>query len=147
VHYLADTNIILRFVNRHDPLHTTIRGAVRTLRSDGHQVCIVPQNCVEFWNVATRPVTRNGYGLSIADTSTALRLIERLFPILPEQPAVYAEWRMVVAQFGVAGVQVHDARLVATMRVYHITQILTINTDDFVRYGSIGIVPVHPSQV
>lgn len=145
--YLADTNVILRFANRHDPLHLVMRGAIRKLRSDGHQVCIVPQNCVEFWNVATRPATRNGYGLSITDANTALRLIERLFPILPEQPAVYQEWRTFVIQFGVMGVQVHDARLVAAMRVYSITHILTANTDDFVRYGSIGVVPVHPAQV
>ena len=111
MHYLADTNVILRFVNRHDPLHSTMRGAIRKLRSDGHQICVVPQNCVEFWNVATRPAARNGYGLHVTDANSALRLIERLFVVLPEQPAIYLAWRSLVVQFGVAGVQVHDARL------------------------------------
>ncbi len=145
--YLADTNVILRLVNRRDPLHPIMRGAVRKLRSDGHQVCIVPQNCVEFWNVATRPAIRSGYGLTIPDANTALRLVERLFLILPEQPTFYVEWRTLIVQFGVAGVQVHDARLVAAMRVHNITHILTANTNDFVRYATIGIVPTHPARV
>lgn len=145
--YLVDTNVLLRFVNRRDPLHAMMRAAVRKLRQDGHEICVTPQNCVEFWNVATRPTTRNGYGLSASETDTSLRLIERLFTILPEQPAVYAEWRKLVVQFNVSGVQVHDARLVATMLVHGITYILTANTDDFTRYTHIGITAAHPAHV
>lgn len=145
--YLADTNVILRLVHRRDPLHMTMREAVRNLHSDGHQIYLVPQNCIEFWNVATRPAARNGYSLSINEANTSLRLIERLFSILPDQPGVYEEWRKLVVQFSVAGVQVHDARLVAAMRVHSITHILTANTDDFTRYASIGVVAVHPARV
>jgi predicted nucleic acid-binding protein len=146
VRHLVDTNILLRFVNRRDPLHPTVRAAVRKLRQNGYQLCIAPQNCVEFWNVATRPVERNGFGLSPVDTHQSLRFVERLFTVLPEQPAVYAEWRKLVVQFSVVGVQVHDARLVAMMRVHNITRILTANTDDFVRYASIGITSVAPTD-
>jgi predicted nucleic acid-binding protein len=147
VRYLVDTNILLRFVNRRDPLHTTMRAAIRTLRQHGHHVCVAPQNCIEFWNVATRPVDRNGFGLTPSDADRSLRLIERLFDIVPEQPTVYAEWRRLVVQLSVAGVQVHDARLVAIMRVHHITHILTANTDDFSRYTTIGITAVAPTNV
>ena len=111
--YLVDTNILLRFVNRRDPLHATMRTAIRKLRHDSHQLYVAPQNCVEFWNVATRPPDRNGLGLSPMDTDRSLQLIERLFFVLPEQPTVYREWRQLVVQFSVRGVQVHDARLVA----------------------------------
>lgn len=145
--YLADTNVVLRFANRQDPLHPTMRTAIQKLRRNKDQVCIVPQNCIEFWNVATRPATRNGYGLNITETDKALRLVERVFTMLPEHAAVYAEWRKLVQQFNVAGVQVHDARLVATMFVYNITHMLTVNITDFARYTSIGIVAVHPAQV
>jgi len=147
VHYLADTNVVLRFANRQDPLHPRMRTAIRRLRRNTDEVCIVPQNCIEFWNVATRPVIRNGYGLSVIETDKALRLVERVFTLLPEHAAVYAEWRKLVQQFHVAGVQVHDARLVAAMRVYNITHILTVNSTDFARYAGLGIVPVDPAHV
>lgn len=106
-----------------------------------------PQNLVEFWNVATRPAVNNGLGLSLADAEWQLRLAERVFPLLADSPAVYPEWRRLVVAYGVSGVKVHDARLVAFMRAYGITHILTLNTADFVRYSPEGVVAVDPRTV
>ena len=142
--YLVDTNVLLRFADRTHPLHPRVRAAVRTLRAEGHRLRATPQNCVEFWNVATRPSDKNGLGLESADADRLLRLVERLFPGLPEVPAVYPQWRQLVVAFGVSGVQVHDACLVAAMRVHSVTHILTFNVIDFVRYAALGIVAVDP---
>jgi predicted nucleic acid-binding protein len=49
--------------------------------------------------------------------------------------------RLVVA-YGVKGVNVHDARLVAAMLVHGLTHILTFNISDFARYSE--ITAVHP---
>lgn len=46
---------------------------------------------------------------------------------------------------GVSGVQVHDARLVAAMRVHGVKRILTFNDKDFVRYADIEA--VHPRAI
>ncbi|MBE9008691.1 type II toxin-antitoxin system VapC family toxin [Pseudanabaenaceae cyanobacterium LEGE 13415] len=138
--YLLDTNILLRFVDRTNPLHPLVRGAIRKLRQDGHSLQMSSQNCVEFWNVATRPGTRNGFGVTPAEASRLLQLLERLFPILPDSSDVYREWRRLVVAFSVSGVQVHDARLVAAMKINAISHILTLNSIDFRRYGAEGIV-------
>jgi predicted nucleic acid-binding protein len=45
----------------------------------------------------------------------------------------------------VKGVQVHDARLVAAMRIHGIDRILTYNPSDFRRYE--GIAAIQPSDV
>ena len=60
--YLVDTNILLRLVQRNDSLNPVIRNAVRKLKNDGNIMLITLQNCAEFWNVATRPATKNGFG-------------------------------------------------------------------------------------
>lgn len=73
--------------------------------------------------------------------------MERLLPMLADAPGVYSEWRRLVVVYGVSGVKVHDARLVAFMRVYMITHILTFNTADFARYSPEGIVAVDPNTV
>lgn len=145
--YLVDTNVLLRFVVRSDPLHPVARIAVRNLRGQGHALLTNSQNCIEFWNVATRPANRNGLGLTPAEADRLLRLIERLFARLPDSPAVYSEWRRLVVTYAVSGVQVHDARLAAVMKANGVNHVLTFNSQDFARYANDGIVAVDPTTV
>jgi len=145
--YLLDTNVLLRLTDRRNPQHPLVRTAVRKLHRQGHQLAVTSQNCVEYWNVSTRPVARNGFGLAPGQTDRFLARIERLFRLLPDDPRVYAEWRRLVLHAAVAGVQVHDARLAAAMIVRGVSHILTLNIGDFSRYHTDGIVAVDPSLV
>ena len=145
--YLADTNVLLRFLHHIDPQHSIVWTAVYALKARGHQLCAAPQNFIEFWNVSTRPTSRNGFGLTPQQTSVLLQVAEGMFAPLSSSPAIYAEWQRLVTQFGVSGAQVHDAHLVATMLVHNITHILTFNTSDFARYAPEGIVAVDPATV
>ncbi|MCY7374375.1 MAG: hypothetical protein LH472_00160 [Pyrinomonadaceae bacterium] len=74
-------------------------------------------------------------------------MVEKIFPLLPDDARVHREWRKLVLTFGVSGVQVHDARIVAAMLVHQVTHILTFNTSDFTRYSGIGIVAIDPKTV
>jgi predicted nucleic acid-binding protein len=143
--HLSDTNILLRWSQPSDPGHMTAIRAIQRLWEGGDDVCIVLQNPIEFCNVATRPITANGFGLSIAEADRSIARIERIFRVLPETPDIYPEWRRLVVTMNVSGVQVYDARLAALMRVHHITHILTFNTRDFTRFP--GIVAVHPDTL
>ena len=143
--WLADTNILLRLAASSGPDYDPVRRAVQTLLARGDRLCYTPQNLVEFWNVATRPADRNGFGLSPAETDTRARLIESAFLLLPDSEAVHAEWRRLVIRHAVIGVQVHDARLAASMVVHGIRNLLTLNGRDFARYP--GIVVVSPASV
>ena len=142
---LADTNILLRLLHRNDPEHLTVRHALRTLRGRGEQICFAPQNLVEFWRVCTRPTAANGFGLTTEETDHRARIIERLFLVLPDGPAVHAEWRRIVVAHAVLGAQVHDARIVALMRVHGLTSLLTLDVADFARYP--GVSAIHPRNV
>ena len=130
---LVNSGILLRLLEPTDPQHGS--SAVRCVpagprRYPRHSA----QNAAEFWNVCTRPVTaRGGLGLSIADVDRRLRVIARLFRVIPDSPAAYPTWRGLLVAHGVSGVQVHDARLVALMQVHGITHILTLNGADFAR--------------
>jgi predicted nucleic acid-binding protein len=64
--------------------------------------------------------------------------------MLPDSPDVYPEWKRLVVQHAVRGSKVHDAKLVATMNVHGIRQILTFNTGDFARYD---VDAIHPSAL
>lgn len=143
--YLADTNILLRWVQPHDPDHQSAVNAVLMLHRQGEEVFITPQNLVEFWNVATRPAQANGIGLTPVQADAEAMRLERLFPLKPDVPAIHPEWRRLVVSAGVSGVQVHDTRLAAAMRVHGISHLLTFNVRDFTRFG--GITVMHPVDV
>ena len=138
--YLADTNILLRFLLRNDPAYPIIRQAVRTLKTRREQVVTTPQNIAEFWNVCTRPTTaRGGLGLNIEATERRVRLLERHFRVLPDNSATYQQWKALVLAHHVRGVQVHDARIVAAMLGSGVGSILTTNVSDFRRYPGISV--------
>lgn len=143
--YLADTNILLRLARRDDPDYSVVRAALQTLQRQGASFCYTAQNLVEFWNVATRPKDRNGFGLSVAEADNEAQLIEGELVFLPDNEQVHREWRRLVVVYGVLGVQVHDARLVAAMHVHGVTHLLTLNAQDFARYPDITV--VHPQKV
>ena len=144
--YLADTNILIRFLLRNDPSYQPIRRAVTVLKRRREQIFTTSQNMREFWNVCTRPADqRGGLGLSVAATEVRLRLLERHFPVLPDSIAIYFQWKLLVASYGVIGVQVHDAHLVAAMIVHGISQIITLNGTHFTRYA--GVTAFAPGDI
>jgi predicted nucleic acid-binding protein len=115
-----------------------IKIAIERLIENGADLCCTPQNVVEFWNVFTRPRERNGFGRTTAEADHETKLIERQFTLLPENERVYPEWRLLVVAYSISGTKVHDARLVAVMKVHAINRLLlTLNASDFARFSGI----------
>jgi predicted nucleic acid-binding protein len=140
--HLLDTNNLVRIVKRDDAERPLIIGAIQRLAQSGADLCYVPQNIVELWNVLTRPLANNGCGMKVSDAKREIALLEREFTFLPDNEKVHTEWRRLVETHSVSGKQVHDARLVAAMVVHGVTHLLTLNTADFKRYSE--ITAVHP---
>jgi predicted nucleic acid-binding protein len=143
LYYLADSNILLRLTKRDHPQYPLMRSAVHALRQKGMTPAYTLQNMTEFWNASTRPTERNGFGLTVAETERNARVIERGFTFLADTEAVYREWRRIVVQYGVSGVQVHDARLAAAMYAHGVSEILTLNGSDFIRFAGIAAIDPH----
>ncbi len=91
------------------------------------------------------PSTRTGYPLSPQETDRRANFFEEKLRLLPDNLAVHEEWRKLLVTAGVSGVQVHDARLAAAMRVHGVKRILTFNDRDFARYRDVEA--VHPRAV
>ena len=111
--YLTDTNILLRLVDSKSLHHAEAKNVVEKLLKQGDALYITLQNISEFWNVCTRPLDKNGLGFSITETETELIKIEQVFDLLPDTLDVYNNWRELVVNHSVQGVQVHDAKIVA----------------------------------
>lgn len=143
--FLVDSNVLLRWVKPDDRDYPLVVSAIDLILRRGAVLCYTSQNVAEFWSTCTRPADRNGFSLSPQETDRRARLFEHRLRLLPDSSSVHQEWRRLLVTHNVAGVQVHDARLVAAMRVHGVKQILTFNGKDFARYTDIGA--VHPQSV
>lgn len=138
--YLVDTGILLRAVDRQAPEFEPIQAAFRALRGRGDILTTSTQNLREFWNVSTRPSTaRGGYGRSVERTARWIGILRQLLTIVPETTATFALWAQLVEQHRVIGARVHDAHLVAIMQSHSISELLTLNADDFRRFSGIKV--------
>ncbi len=142
---LLDSNVLLRWNIRTAPQSQLVIRAVNLLLASGASPCYTSQNLGEFWNVVTRPLDRNGFGLTPAEADGRARVIEDQIPMLPDDPAVHLVWRRLLVDHAISGVQVHDARIAAAMQVHGVKRILTLNTRDFARFP--WIEAIHPEQV
>jgi predicted nucleic acid-binding protein len=142
---LLDSNILLRMGKGDDPHYRVISRALHALVARGIRLCYTSQTLGEFWNASTRPLDKNGFGLSVPEADRLARVIERDFEFLPDSQPVHDRWRALLVTHEIKGVQVHDARLAASMYVHDVPQLLTINVRDFARFQGLSI--LHPAEV
>ena len=62
--YLVDSNVLLRWIKPDDRDYPLVVSAIEIALQRGAVLCYTSQNVGEFWNTCTRPLERNGYGLS-----------------------------------------------------------------------------------
>jgi predicted nucleic acid-binding protein len=114
---LVDTNLLLRVIEPRHTHHGQAVAAIRSLRQDGHMLCLVPQIHYEFWVAATRPIAVNGLSMTTQEAEAELeKLGPRLFRYLRDERAIYDAWHDLVCKHHMHGKHVHDARLVAAMQ-------------------------------
>ena len=139
--YLFDSNCFIRLAEPNSLQRTVVLDAIRKLRSAGERIYYTPQVLAEFWSVCTRPAqSRGGLGLSVVQTERKVRLIEKHFVLLPDSLITFIQWRKLASDHQVKGVQVHDARIVASMLAGNISKLVSFNTRDFHRYPMISAI-------
>lgn len=143
---LVDTGILLRAFDVKSEHYRSIRQSLRRALDDNSPLFVTIQNLAEFWNVATRPLDKNGQGLSSERVKRRVGIIERFCEVVSEDAGSYRHWKRLVETLGVTGVKVHDARLVSVMLRLEVTRILTLNEADFQRYSGEGIEALTPGQ-
>ena len=138
--YLADTNLLLRMADPASPQHPIATQSLARLLGQGDEVYLTPQNFIEFWAVATRPMEANGFGWSSERTTKEVTELQERFQLLPDLPDIFTRWLGLVKQFPIHGKRVHDARLVAVLQAHAVEHLITFNTSDFPAFSSVSLV-------
>jgi predicted nucleic acid-binding protein len=134
---LLDTSILVRLRDQDSPDHPACLQLWGELAADARGAVLATQVLIEYWVVATRPKGTNGLGLDPVDADGDVSRFLKILPCLPEPPDVLVRWRHLVASTGTRGRPAHDARLVAVMDAYGISELVTINAADFHRFSHI----------
>ena len=137
---VADTNVWLRILDDRSTQHVQAKECVARLLDHEAHIFLAPQNLIEFWAVATRPVEANGFGWSIEQAATAVLELRSRFDLLPENERVFEKWFEVVQSEKITGKRVHDARLAVQLWVYNIPHLITFNEEDFARFTWLTVV-------
>ncbi len=134
VKVFVDTNVLLRATILPFPNYAIVKPFLDRYIAQGDELWISGQVVREYFNQATRPQSfmKPMDGAQIGAQYKKLRTV---FKIANETEAVIEQFVKLLQTYPTGGKQVHDANLVATMLVYGIDTLLTINIDDLKRFG------------
>ncbi len=132
-----DSNVLIYSLNENSQFHLVTKNAISKFIANNDDLIVFPQNLIEFYSVATRPISSNGLGFAPVQAATELAEIRSTFHLISETPEIYPEWERLIVEHGVSGKNVHDARIAAQMNVHMIGSLLTFNARDFQRFTEI----------
>lgn len=132
---ILDTNILLAATDESREDHADAIAAINEWPASGVVLYTSGQILREYLAVATRPVQHDGLGMTQPDAIANVRALRARLHLLSEDVKVSERLLELLDQIECRGKQVHDANVVATMLVHGIGTVVTLNADDFARFG------------
>jgi predicted nucleic acid-binding protein len=132
----VDTNVLVYASQKRSAFHARALASLQEARGERRALWISRQVLREYLATVTRP-QRDQAPLPMAEAIADVQGFEQDFNVAEDGPEVFAELRRLLTGVPIAGKQVHDANIVATMLAHGITRLLTFNAADFRRFGSL----------
>lgn len=132
--FLIDTSTLIALNNRSHSKSEKIQ-SIFSIEENRNNGLLAPQVLYEYYVVLTRSIESNGFGRSPKEVIDNITIFIQNFNLLFDPPRILSEWTFLALEKTLTGKISHDARLVAWMRCYGISKILTLNQRDFVRLG------------
>ena len=127
----VDTNVLLTATDESRPLHSRAVQLLAGSVSQELSLAASGQVVREYLVVATRPIERNGLGLSVLDAEANVNEFLRRLELYDETEEVSRRLRQLAITHSLRGKRLHDANIVATMSVHGISTLITQNGGDF----------------
>jgi predicted nucleic acid-binding protein len=138
----CDTNVLLSAVDRRRLLHPAALRIVNDLPNQGVELCVSGQVLRECLVVSTRPVERNGLGLTLAAAVRNNETFAERTTILEETRGVARRLPGIVEAAECSGKRIHDANIAATMLEHGVTLVVTANPHDLMRFEGVEVIPL-----
>ncbi len=129
----VDTNVLLRAKVVEMDGHAACSALLKRAWEEGTELWISGQVMREFFVQLTHPKTLR-VPLTLSQAIESFQISAPLFRMAEETSAVHTQLIHLLRAYSIAGKQIHDANIVATMQVYDIRTLFTLNTTDFQRF-------------
>ena len=131
----VDTNVLLRALHIDVPMHTECDALVTQVRQNSFELWISYQVIREYLVQVSRPGILIP-PLTSGEMTTQVKAIKAVFKVADETELVSEKLLKLIQEFPTAGKQIHDANIVATMLIYGIDTLLTLNVQDMKRFAN-----------
>ena len=141
----VDTNILVYANTATAPLRLEAQAALQSYSAAAAGLWISRQILREYLATLSRI---QSFSVPVPATTLTADVIrfQSQFRIAEDGPTVTSNLLTLLRSIPIGGKQVHDANIVATMQAHGLRRLLTHNTADFARFGSlIQIEPLVPS--
>jgi predicted nucleic acid-binding protein len=132
---MVDTNVLLAATDQGRAEHHDALTILNDWPAGDTTLYVSGQILREYLAVATRPADRNGLGLKAPDALGNVAAIRQRTTVLAEGVKVTERLLGLLADVECGGRQIHDANVIATMLVHGVGAVVTMNLDDFARFG------------
>ncbi|MDP9374385.1 MAG: PIN domain-containing protein [Chloroflexota bacterium] len=138
----VDTNVLIYATNSASPWHGNATTALQRAERLAIPINLSAQILREYLAAGTRPSVTGG-SLPLPRLFGNIASFRSRFRVLEDTPAVFDALVNLVQAVPVAGKQIHDANIVATMQTHGVHHLLTNNVADFARFSPfITVVPI-----
>lgn len=121
----VDTNVLVYADQAGSAFHARARAAIGRLEREGTALWISRQVLREYMVSVTRPTPAGVPPMTRAEAAAAVEGFLTAYAVAEDGPAVMARLVELVRSVPVGGKQIHDANIVATMRVHGIARLLS----------------------
>ena len=130
----VDTNVLIYATNEASRWHQLAIEALQERRRLGIQLVLSAQIVREYLAAATRQRLVDGTP-PLPEVLRNVGTFRAEFRLVEDNPRVLDELCVLVRRIPIAGKQIHDANIVATMLAHGVRQLLAHNGTDFARYS------------
>jgi len=133
---IIDANVLVYALDADAPQHGPSRALLEAARDGSATLYVTLQILCEFYSAVTnrRRVPRPR---SPADALAAISMLRAFLPILPVPKHAADELERLLRRHPVAGADIFDLQIVATMKVNGLHRIYTFNNQDFAPFPEI----------
>ena len=136
---LLDTNILVYAVNKDSEFHKIASEIHSKVIAGSIQVCLSLQNLIEFYSIITSNRVQNPLSATIAFDEIDKYISDQRIKKIQFNGDALVTLKELAIKYDITAQNIYDLKIVATMLVNNVEEIITANEKDFSKFCEIKV--------